>query len=214
MGARRLLAVAACSGLAWTGMVYGACNQELLQKLLDRGFSNDEILQMCGHPREVPNTPSRPPDRPPTESGESQERKKEVPNTPSRPPDRSPIESRESQERKKGARIIIRFEEDIENYIKEHQKNDPSGTMKFKKRYIDKQINCISMSGSALENFSGELKNESCNEVHSSKKMRFYQCTKGKSIDRIILLFENDEHCRKSTEEIKELVETAYDIHR
>jgi hypothetical protein len=31
---------------------------------------------------------------------------------------------------------------------------------------------------------------------------------------RIILLFENDEHCRKSTEEIKELVETAYDIHR
>ena len=189
MGARRLLAVAACSGLAWTGMVYGACNQELLQKLLDRGFSNDEILQMCGHPREVPNTPSRPPDRPPTESGES-------------------------QERKKGARIIIRFEEDIENYIKEHQKNDPSGTMKFKKRYIDKQINCISMSGSALENFSEELKNESCNEVHSSKKMRFYQCTKGKSIDRIILLFENDEHCRKSTEEIKELVETAYDIHR
>ena len=189
MGARWLLAMAACSGLAWAGMVYGACNQELLQKLLDRGFSNDEILQMCGHPQEVPNTPSR-------------------------PPDRLPIESRESQERKKGARIIIRFEEDIDNYIKEHQKKDPSGTMKFKRRYIDKQINCVSMPESALENFSEELKNESCNEVHGSKKMRFYQCTKGNSIDRIILLFENDEYCRKSTEEIKELVESAYDVHR
>src|SRR5262245_41221178 len=41
MGARWLLAMAAYSGLAWAGMVYGACNQELLQKLLDRGFSND-----------------------------------------------------------------------------------------------------------------------------------------------------------------------------
>ena len=86
--------------------------------------------------------------------------------------------------------------------------------MKFKKRYIDKQINCISMPESALETFSEELKNESCNEVYSSKKMRFYQCIKGNSIDRIILLFENDEYCRKSTEEIKELVEAAYDIHR
>ena len=84
MGARWLLAVAAYSGLAWAGIVYGACNQELLQKLLDRGFSNDEILQMCGRPLEVPNTPSRPPDRPPTEL-------------------------RESQERKKGARVIISF---------------------------------------------------------------------------------------------------------
>jgi hypothetical protein len=160
-----------------------------LQKLLDRGFSNDEILQMCGHPLEVPNTPSRPPDKPPTAS-------------------------RESQERKRGARIIIRFEEDIENYIKEHHKNDPSGTMKFKKRYIDKQINCISIPRSVLDTFSEELKNESCNEVYSSKKMQFYQCTKGNAIDRIILLFEYDEYCRKSTEEIKELVETAYDIHR
>lgn len=76
MGARWLLAVAAYSGLAWAGIVYGACNQELLQKLLDRGFSNDEILQMCGRPLEVPNTPSRPPDRPPTELRESQERKR------------------------------------------------------------------------------------------------------------------------------------------
>jgi hypothetical protein len=189
MGARWLLAVAAYSGLAWAGIVYGACNQELLQKLLDRGFSNDEILQMCGRPLEVPNTPSRPPDRPPTEL-------------------------RESQERKKGARVIIRFEEDIENYIKEHQKNDPSGIMKFKKRYIDKQINCISMPRNVLENFSEELKNESCNEVHSSKKMRFYQCIKGDSIDRVILIFENDEYCRRSTEEIKELAGTAYDIHK
>ena len=75
MCARWLLAVAACSGLAWAGMVYGACNQELLHKLLDRGFSNDEILQMCGHPVEVPPTPSRPPDRPPAKSRESQESK-------------------------------------------------------------------------------------------------------------------------------------------
>ena len=72
--------MAACSGLAWAGMVYGACNQELLHKLLDRGFSNDEILQMCGHPVEVPPTPSRPPDRPPADSRESQESNKEVPN--------------------------------------------------------------------------------------------------------------------------------------
>ena len=189
MCARWLLAVAACSGLAWAGMVYGACNQELLHKLLDRGFSNDEILQMCGHPVEVPPTPSRPPDRPPPES-------------------------RESQERKKGARIIIRFEEDIENYIKEHQKNDPGGTMKFKKRYINKQIKCVSIPGSVLDTFSEELKNEGCTEVHNSKKMRFYQCIKGNSIDRIILLFEYDEYCRKSTKEITELVETTYDIPR
>jgi len=189
MRARLLLAVAACSGLAWAGMVYGACNQELLHKLLDRGFSNEEILQMCGHPVDVPHTPSRLPDRP------------------------SPA-SRESQESKKGARMIIRFEDDIANYIKEHQQNDPGGTMKFKKRYIEKQINCISMPGSALDTFSEELKNESCNEMHSSKKMRFYQCTKGNALDRIILLFENDESCRKSTEEIKDLVETAYDTHR
>ena len=52
MRARWLLAVAACSGLAWVGMVSGACNQELLHKLLDRGFSNEEILHMCGHPPE------------------------------------------------------------------------------------------------------------------------------------------------------------------
>jgi hypothetical protein len=32
MCARWLLAVAACSGLAWAGLVHGACNQELLQK--------------------------------------------------------------------------------------------------------------------------------------------------------------------------------------
>jgi hypothetical protein len=214
MCARWLLAVAACSGLVWAGMVYGACNQELLHKLLDRGFSNEEILQMCGHPQEGLTTPSRPPDRPLPESRESQESKKEVPNTPNRPPDRPLPESRESQERKQGARMIIRFEDDIANYIKAHQKNDPSGTRKFTKRYIEKQINCISIPGSALDTFSEELKNESCNEVHSSKKMRFYQCIKGDTLERIILLFENDEHCRKSTEEIKELVETAYDTHR
>jgi hypothetical protein len=189
MRARWLLAVAACSGLAWAGMVYGACNQELLHKLLDRGFSNEEILQMCGHPQEGPPTPNHPPDRPPPEA-------------------------RESQEGKKGARMIIRFEDDIANYIKEHQQNDPRGTRKFKKKYIEQQINCISMPGSALDTFSEELKNESCNEVHNSKKMRFYQCTKGNALDRIILLFENDESCRKSTEEIKDLVETAYDTHR
>ena len=214
MGARWLLAVAACSGLAWTGMVYGACNQELLHKLLDRGFSNDEILQMCGHPVEVPPTPSRPPDRPPADSRESQESKKEVLPTPTPPPDRPPTDARESQQRKKGARIIIRFEEDIENYIKEHQKNDPGGTMKFKKRYINKQINCVSIPGNVLDTFSEELRNEGCSEVHTSKKMRFYQCIKGNTIERIILLFENDEYCRKSTEEITELVQTAYDIHR
>ena len=214
MGVRWLLIVTTCSGLAWAGLVYGACNQELLHKLLDRGFSNEEILQMCGHPVDVPHTPSRLPDRPPADSRESQESKKAVPNTPSRPPDRPSPASRESQESKKGARMIIRFEDDIANYIKEHQQNDPGGTMKFKKRYIEKQINCISMPGSALDTFSEELKNESCNEMHSSKKMRFYQCTKGSSLDRIILLFANDEHCRRSTEEIKDLVETAYDIPR
>src|SRR5262249_5425215 len=145
---------------------------------------------------------------------ESPESKKEGPNTPSRPPDGPPPASRESSESKKGARIMIRFEDDIANYIKEHQQNDPSGTREFKKKYIEKQINCISMPGSALDTFAEELKNESCNEVHSSKKMRFYQCTKGSSLDRIILLFANDEHCRRSTEEIKDLVETAYDIPR
>jgi hypothetical protein len=189
MGARWLLAVAVCSGLALAGVVYGACNQELLHKLLDRGFSNEEILQMCGHPQEGPTTPNPPPDRPPPEA-------------------------KESPESKKGARMIIRFEDDIANYIKEHQQNDPGGAMKFKKRYIGKQINCISMPRSALDTFSEELKNESCNEMHSSKKMRLYQCTKGNALDRIILLFENDESCRKSTEEIKDLVETAYDTHR
>jgi hypothetical protein len=189
MRARWLWAVAASCGLTWAGMVYGACNQELLHKLLDRGFSHEEILHMCGHPQEGPTTPNPPPDRPPPEA-------------------------RESPESKKGARMIIRFEEDIEHYIKEHQKNDPSGTRKFTKRYIDKQINCVSTPGSVLDTFSEELKSEGCTEVHTSKKMRFYQCTKDSSLDRIILLFENDEHCRKSTEEIKELVQTAYDIHR
>jgi len=189
MGARWLLAVAAGYGLAWGGMVYGACNQELLHKLLDRGFSNNEILQLCGAPIEGPNTPSRPPDRPPPEA-------------------------KESQESNKGARIIVRFEEDLATYIKKHQQNDPHGTMKFKKRYIDKQINCVSMPESILDTFSEELKKENCNEVHSSKNMRFYQCMKGNFLDRIILLFENDASCRKSTEEIKDLVETAYDTYR
>ena len=214
MGARWLLAVAAGYGLAWGGMVYGACNQELLHKLLDRGFSNNEILQLCGAPIEVPNTPSRPPDSPPPEAKESQESNKEVWNTPSRLPDSPPPEAKESQESKKGARIIVRFEEDLATYIKKHQQNDPHGTMKFKKRYIDKQINCVSMPESILDTFSEELKKESCNEVHSSKNMRFYQCMKGSSLDRIILLFENDASCRKSTREIKDLVETAYDTHR
>jgi hypothetical protein len=214
MCARWLLAVAACSGLAWAGMVYGACNQELLHKLLDRGFSKEEILQLCGHSQEGPTPPSRPPDSPPPEARDAQERKPEVPNTPSRPPDRPPPASKESQESKKGARMIIRFEDDIATYIKAHQQNDPGGTMKFKKQYIAKQIHCIAMPGSALDTFAEELKNESCNEVHSSKKMRFYQCTQGNALHRIILLFENDESCRKSTEEIKDLVETAYDTHR
>jgi hypothetical protein len=162
MRARWLWAVAASCGLTWAGMVYGACNQELLHKLLDRGFSNEEILQMCGHPVEVPHTPSRPPDRPPPDVRESQESNKEGPNTPSRPPDRLPPDARESQERKKGARMINRFEEDIENYIKEHQQNDPSGTMKFKKRYIDKQIKCVSTPGSVLDPLAEELKNGYC----------------------------------------------------
>jgi hypothetical protein len=86
--------------------------------------------------------------------------------------------------------------------------------MKFKKRYIHKQINCVSIPRNVLVIFSEELKNEGCAEVHTSKKMRFYQCFKGNTIDRIILLFEYDEYCRKSTEEITELVETAYDIPR
>jgi len=110
--------------------------------------------------------------------------------------------------------MIIRFEEDIEHYIKEHQKNDPGGTRKFKKRYIDKQINCISIPGNVLDNFSEELKSDSCTEVHASKKMCFYQCAKGNSIERVVLLFENEEYCRKSTKEITELVEAAYDIPR
>jgi hypothetical protein len=214
MDARWLLAMAAGSGLAWAGMVYGACNPELLHKLLDRGFSNEEILQLCGHPLEGPTTPSRPPDKPPLEAKESQESKKEGLNTPSRPPDRPPPEARKSQESKKGARMIIRFEDDIANYIKEHQQNDPSGTKQFKKKYIEKQIHCIAMPGSTLDTLSEELKNDSCHEVHSSKKMRLYQCIKGNALDRIILLFENDASCRKSTEEIKDLVETAYDTHR
>src|SRR5262249_41756705 len=169
MRARWLLAVAACSGLAWAGMAYGACNAELLHKLLDRGFSNEEILQMCGHPVDVPPTPSRLPERPPPATPESPESKKAVPPTPNRPPDSPPPESRESQESKKGARMIIRFEDDIATYIKEHQQHDPGGTMKFKKRYIAKQINCIAMAGSALDTFAEELKTESCNEMHSSK---------------------------------------------
>src|SRR5262249_17774028 len=170
MGARWLLAVAAGYGLAWAGMVYGACDQGLLHKLLDRGFSNDEILQLCGPPIETPHTTSRAPERPPPEAKEAQESHKEVPHTPSRPPDRPPPEVKEAQESKKGARIIIRFEEDLANYIKEHQQNDPDGTMRFKKRYIDKQINCISTPLSILDTFSEELKRERCYEVHSSKK--------------------------------------------
>src|SRR5262252_10805891 len=43
-----LLAVIACGELAWAGIAYGVCDQEILQKLLDRGFSKDEILRMCG----------------------------------------------------------------------------------------------------------------------------------------------------------------------
>ena len=120
MRARWLRAVTAGCGLAWAGIVYGACNPELLHKLLDRGFSKEEILQLCGHPLEGPPTPSRPPDKPPPEA-------------------------KEARERTKGARMIIRFEDDIANYIKEHQQNDPSGTKKFKKLYIEKQINCVSM---------------------------------------------------------------------
>jgi hypothetical protein len=40
MGARWLLVVAVYSGLAWAGMVFGACNQELLHKRNRSGSEN------------------------------------------------------------------------------------------------------------------------------------------------------------------------------
>src|SRR4030095_1701607 len=108
----------------------------------------------------------RPPDRPPPELKESQESKQEVPPTPSRPLDKSSPASRESPESPKGARMIVRFEDDIANYIKAHQQKNPGRTRKFKKKYIEKQINCIPMPLEALDTFAEELKNDSCHEVH------------------------------------------------
>jgi hypothetical protein len=225
MGARWLLAVTACGGLAWAGMVSGACNQELLQKLLDRGFSNEEMLQLCGHPVEGPPTPSRPPDRPPTVPRASQDTPSRPPDrpptvpresqpTPSRPPDKPPTTPRMSQESKNGARILIRFEDDIAQYIKAHQQNDPDGTRKFTKAYIEKQMQCIAMAGSIVDTFAAELTQEGCQAIHHGKKWRLYQCLKGHALERIILLFASEDSCRKSREEIQELVETSYDIHR
>jgi hypothetical protein len=207
MGVRWLLAVTACGGLAWTGMVYGACHPELLQKLLDRGFSNEEMLQLCGHPVEGPPTPSRPPDRPPPVPRESHD-------TPSRPPDRPSAASRASQERKNGARILIRFEDDLVQYVKAHQQNDPDGTRQFIKGYIAQQMQCVPMAGSLADTFAADLKHEGCQEIHTSKKWRLYQCLKGHAIERSILLFASEDSCRKSREEIQELVETSYEIHR
>jgi len=110
--------------------------------------------------------------------------------------------------------MIIRFEDDIAKYIQEHQQHDPDGTLTFTKQYIAQQIHCIAIAGNALETFAEELTHKSCQEVHRSKKMRLYQCLQGHALDSIILLFDNEEHCRKSTEEIQDLVETAYHTYR
>src|SRR5262245_23852401 len=118
MGMRWLLAWTVGCGLAWAGLVSGACHPELLQKLLDRGFTNEEILQLCGHPVEGPPMPSRPPDSPPPAPRASQD-------PPSRPPDSPSAASRASQERTNGARMVIRFEDDFARYIQAHQTKDP-----------------------------------------------------------------------------------------
>jgi hypothetical protein len=207
MGARWLLAVAACGELAWAGMVSGACNPELLHKLRDRGFSNEEMLQLCGPPVEGPPTPSRPPDSPPPVPRASQD-------TPSRLPDKPPPVPRVSQERTNGARMLIRFEDDLAQYIKAHQQHDPGGTRKFTKDYIEKQMQCIAMAGSIVDTFAADLQQEGCQERHHSKKWRLYQCLKGHALERIILLFASEDACRKSREEIQALVETSYEIHR
>ena len=225
MGARWLLAVAACCELAWAGMVSGACNPELLHKLLDRGFSNEEILQLCGHPAEGPPTPSRPPDSPPPVPRASQDPPSRPPDssptvpreshdTPSRPPDKPPPAPRVSHERTNGARMLIRFEDDLAQYITAHQQRDPGGTRKFTKDYIAQQMQCIAMPGSSVDTFAADLKQEGCQEIHTSKKWRLYQCLKGHTIERIILLFASEDACRKSREETQALVETSYDIHR
>jgi tetratricopeptide (TPR) repeat protein len=44
-------------GLAGAGVAYGACDQGLLTKLLDRGFSNADILRLCGQTTERPGPP-------------------------------------------------------------------------------------------------------------------------------------------------------------
>jgi hypothetical protein len=121
---------------------------------------------------------------------------------------------KQSQESQNGARILIRFEKDLENYIKQHQKSDPDGIRNFTKKYINKQMHCMAMAGSTVDTFAEDLKEAGCTEMHHSKKWRFYQCLKGKALERIILLFASEDSCRKSMEAITELVETAYDIHR
>jgi hypothetical protein len=47
-------------GLAGADVAYGACDQAMLQRLLDQGFSRDEILRLCG-PAGEPQLPATPP---------------------------------------------------------------------------------------------------------------------------------------------------------
>ena len=131
-----------------------------------------------------------------------------------RPPDTSPPAPRVSQERTNGARILIRFEDDIAQYITAHQQHDPGRTKKFTKDYIAKQMQCMSMAGSSVDTFAADLHQEGCQEIHTSKKWRLYQCVKGHALARIVLLFASEDACRKSREEIQALVETSYEIHR
>ena len=225
MGARWLLAVTACSGLAWAGMVSGACNPELLHKLLDRGFSNEEMLQLCGPPVEGPPTPRRPPDSPPTAPRASQDSPSRPPDSlppvprasqdpPSRPPDSPPTAPKASHASKNAAKMLIRFEDDLAQYITARQQHDPEGTRQFTQGYIAQQMQCVSLAGSLVDPLAAELKQAGCQERHTSKTWRLYQCLKGKTLESIVLLFASEDACRKSREEIQALVETSYDIHR
>jgi hypothetical protein len=44
----------------WSGLAYGACDDALLHKLLDKGFSKAEIMQLCGSAQPTPASPEPP----------------------------------------------------------------------------------------------------------------------------------------------------------
>ncbi len=70
MTTRRVFLLAPAFGAAGLGSARAACDQAMLQRLLDRGFSREEINQLCGGaaPPATREDPAPPAPRPPRQA--------------------------------------------------------------------------------------------------------------------------------------------------